>query len=65
MSLNICMYCGSEYSFICLVFSLVRIMLLYGCCFLGFFRLAITVALCLLRGYLRKQKHRYVWRNAG
>ena len=36
------MYCSSEYSFICLVFSLVSIMLLYGCSFLGFFRLAIT-----------------------
>ena len=36
------MYCSSEYSFICLVFSLVRIMLLYGCSFLGFFRLAIN-----------------------
>ena len=34
-------YCSSEYSFICLVFSLVRIMLLYGCSFLRFFRLAI------------------------
>ena len=25
----------------------------------------ITVALCLLRGYLRKKKHSYVSRNAG
>ena len=33
--------------------------------FSGFFVwLLIIVALCLLRGYLRKQKHRYVWRNA-
>ena len=36
------MYCSSEYSFICLMFSLVRIMLLYGCSFLGFFRLGIS-----------------------
>ena len=32
------MYSSSEYSFICLMFSLVRIMLLYCCSFLGFFR---------------------------
>ena len=33
------MYCSSEYSFICLMFSfyIVRIMLLHGCSFLGFF----------------------------
>ena len=36
------MYCSSEYIFICLMFSLVRIMLLYGCSFLGFFRLGIS-----------------------
>ena len=30
------MYSSSEYSFIYLMFSLVRIMLLYGCSFLGF-----------------------------
>ena len=33
---------SSEYSFIYLTFSLVRIMLLYGCSFLGFFRLSIN-----------------------
>ena len=36
------MYCSSEYSFICLMFSLVSIMLLHGCSFLGFFRLGIS-----------------------
>ena len=36
------MYSSSEYSSICLMFSLVRIMLLYGCSFLGFFRLSIN-----------------------
>ena len=36
------MYSSSEYSFICLMFSLVRTMLLYGCSFLGFFRLSIN-----------------------
>ena len=36
------MYSSSEYSFICLMFSLVRIMPLYGCNFLGFFRLSIN-----------------------
>ena len=36
------MYSSSEYSFICLMFSLVRIMLLHGCSFLGFFRLSIN-----------------------
>ena len=36
------MYSSSGYSFICLMFSLVRIMLLYGCSFLGFFRLSIN-----------------------
>ena len=36
------MYCSSEYSSICLLFSLVRTMLLYGCSFLVFFRLAIN-----------------------
>ena len=37
------MYSSSEYSFICLMFSLVRIMLLlYGCSLLGFFRLSIN-----------------------
>ena len=35
------MYSSSEYSFISM-FSLVRIMLLYGCSFLGFFRLSIN-----------------------
>ena len=35
-------YSSSEYSLICLMFSLVRIMLLYGCSFLGFFRLSIN-----------------------
>ena len=35
------MYSSSEYSFICLMFSLVGMMLLYGCRFLGFFRLSI------------------------
>ena len=34
--------CSSEYSFICLMFSLVNIMLLHGCSFLGFFRLGIS-----------------------
>ena len=37
------MYCSSEYSFICLMFSFVRIMLLYGCSFLGFFRLQLGI----------------------
>ena len=36
------MYSSSEYSLICLMFSLVRIMLLYGCSFLGFFRLSFN-----------------------
>ena len=36
------MYCSSEYSFICLMFSLVIIMLLHGRSFLGFFRLGIS-----------------------
>ena len=36
------MYSSSEYSFICLMFSFVRIMLLYDCSFLGFFRLSIN-----------------------
>ena len=38
------MYSSSEYmySFICSMFSLVRIMQLYGCSFLGFFRLSIN-----------------------
>ena len=36
------MYSSSEYSFICSMFSLVRIMHLYGCSFLGFFRLSIN-----------------------
>ena len=36
------MYSSSEYSFICLIFSLVKIMLLYGCSFLGFLRLSIN-----------------------
>ena len=36
------MYCSSEYSFICLVLSLVRITLLYGCSILWFLRLAIN-----------------------
>ena len=36
------MYSSNEYSFICLMFSLVRIMLLYGCSFLGVFRLSIN-----------------------
>ena len=53
------MYCSSEYSFICLVFSFVRIMLLYGYSFLGVF--SFGYYLPLLRGYLRKQKHSYVW----
>ena len=56
------MYCSSEYSFICLMFSfIVRIMLLHGCSFLVFFSVwvLITVAfLCLLRGYLRKKKQK-------
>ena len=36
------MHCSSKYSFICLMFSLVSIMLLHGCSFLGFFRLGIS-----------------------
>ena len=36
------MYSSSQYSFICLMFSLVRIMLFYGCSFLGFSRLSIN-----------------------
>ena len=36
------MYYSIEYSFICLMFSLVRVTLLYGCSFLGFFRLNIN-----------------------
>ena len=36
------MYSSSEYSFICSMFSLVRIMQLYGCSFLGFLRLSIN-----------------------
>ena len=36
------MYSSSEYSFICLMFSLVRIMLLHGCSFLEVFRLSIN-----------------------
>ena len=36
------MYSSSEYSFICLMFLLVRIMLSYDCSFLGFFRLSIN-----------------------
>ena len=36
------MYSSSEYSFICLMFSLVGIMLFYGCSFLGYFRLSIN-----------------------
>ena len=36
------MYSSSEYSFICSMFSLVRIMQLYGCSFLEFFRLSIN-----------------------
>ena len=47
------MYCSSEYSFICLMFSLVRIMLLYSSRFTRFFRVVITVVFCLLRGDLR------------
>ena len=60
------MYCSSEYSFICLMFSLVRTMLLYGCSFLGFFRL--TINYCSIVSAWRvpeKQKHRYVWGTAG
>ena len=34
------MYSSSEYSFIYSMFTLVRIMLLYDCSFLGFFRLS-------------------------
>ena len=36
------MYSSSEYSFICLMFLLVRIMLLYGCSFLAVFPSAET-----------------------
>jgi len=36
------MYCSGEYSFICLMFSLVRIMLLYEYSFLGSFCLVIS-----------------------
>ena len=46
------MFCSSEYSFICLVLSLVRIMLLYGCSFLGFFRLAINYCSIVSSGRL-------------
>ena len=42
IKLQTSMYCRSEYSFICLAFSLVRIMLLYGCSFFRFFRLDIN-----------------------
>ena len=35
-------YSSSEYSFICSMFSLARIMLLYGFSFLGFFRLSMN-----------------------
>ena len=35
-------YSSSEYSFICLMFSLDRITLLYGCSFLGFYGLSIN-----------------------
>ena len=42
------MYSSSEYSFICLMFSLVRIMLLYGCSFLEFFRLLRVMRIILL-----------------
>ena len=42
VALQTSIYCSSEYSFICLMFSLVRIMLLYGCSFLRFFRLGIN-----------------------
>ena len=48
------MYCSSEYRFICLLFSLVRIM---AAVFSGFsVWVLITVVLCLLRRYLRKKK---------
>ena len=40
VGLQTSVYSSSEYSFICLMFSLIRIMLLYGCSFLGFFRLS-------------------------
>ena len=50
------MYCSSEYSFICLMFSLVRIMLLYGCSFLGFFRLGISYRSILSAERLSKKK---------
>jgi len=36
------LHCSIACSFICLMFSLVRIMLLYGCSFLGFFCLGIN-----------------------
>ena len=43
------MYSSSEYSFTCSMFSLVRVMLLYGSSFLGFFVwVLITVVLCLV-----------------
>ena len=50
------MYCSSEYRFICLMFSLVRIM---AAVFSGFsVWVLITLVLCLLRRYLRKKKQR-------
>ena len=50
------MYCSSEYRFICLLFSLVRIM---AAVFSGFsVWVLITVVLCLPRRYLRKKKQR-------
>ena len=61
------MYCSSEYRFICLVFFPYS----GSCCCMAaifsffFVWLLITAVLCLLRDYLRKQKHSYVWRNAG
>ena len=49
------MYCSSEYRFICLLFSLVRIM---AAVFSGFsVWVLITVVLCLLRRYLRKKSN--------
>ena len=59
------MYCSSEYSFICLMFSLVRIMLLYGCIFLGFFRLGISYRNIVSAERSPAKKKSYVWQNAG
>lgn len=48
------------------MFSLVRIMLLYGCSFLGFFRLGISYRSIVSAERLPEKKEQsYVWQNAG